>query len=1018
MNSLVSAHHRVTAILSCTLLLFAALDLYAQSATVTGSVSDKHENLAGVSVLVKGSGVGTQTNESGIYNIVAGSRDTLVFSYIGMVTQSVAVANRRVINVILTADNMALDEVVVVGYGQAKRSSLTGAIGDVSGATLRKGAGATPNAANLLQGRIAGLEITRPSGRPGNDSPNIRLRGLGSFGASSSPLVLVDGVLGSLTNIAPDDIENITVMKDASSASIYGARAANGVVLITTRKAKKGETILEYKLDIGFQTPTRLPDLIWNSGEYMEMSNTARQRSGLTPFYTADQVASYKNATDKTQYPDFNWPEYYFKTAQITNHYINVSKGSESSKFRLGLNYSNQNGILPGFDSKRISANLNFENTIKKIVRIGTTINFFRINREEPQGAAGTTDLIRGVYGRSPLAGPFLPDGRKSSGRAYSTEPFSTFAPLAFSNGTNKYESYNTNAQLYAIVDIAKGLAWETKGAVNLSQNFSKAHSYATPGQFYFYQKFPGQNDYSLDEAVGRPLSLGVTDNINFSLTPTLYSTLKYNKQIGSHEINSMAGYEQQSNKYRLLSGRRIQFPSTSLEELNAGSPDGQSLSGTATEWALRSYFGRVAYNYKEKYFLEGNLRYDGTSRVHKDNRWGAFSSISGAWRISEEAFLKNNIKWLNNFKIRGSYGLLGNQEIGLYPYQDIFSYSNYSYGTSVEQGVVLSRMTDKKLQWEKTRILDFGLDVEVLSNKLGFTFDWYRKHTYDILATLPVPSSLGLAGPVTNNGSLNNTGIELEINHSNSIGEFNYGAAFQISGFRNKVVSIVTPTKGAIEVGLPYNSLYIHEWVGLFQSQEDINNSAKQNNNPKPGDLKMRDLDGNGVIDAGDRISYSRFPKFNYSFNMNMEWKRFSLSIFFQGVRGSHQFLSDWSSFPYREGIPPHAEFRNAWTPENPTSNIPAVHEFSYAGIYGYSSTYLLKESSYLRMKNIHFSYLLPSNWAKKVWLKDVSLYISGNDLLTFTKFKYGDPEVTEGTSAIQYPQLRSTNIGINIKF
>ncbi len=1009
---------KVKFFLSCFVLCLIYADTNAQPLiAISGAVLNENgQALPGATVVQTSTTNTTVTDQQGLFKLfVTSQKGTLEISYIGYITAVIPLNNQSAFHIVLKGATSNLDEVVVVGYGTQRKVNLTGAVSSVSSKTLSKSA--VPNAPNLLQGRITGLEIIRPSGRPGNDDPMIRVRGFGSFGASSAPLILIDGIIGSLSNIAPNDIETVTVLKDAASASIYGARAANGVVLVTTKKAKRGEASLEYKLDVGIQNATSIRDLIWNSVEYMEMFNAARLRSGLTAFYTKDQINDYKNATDKVQYPDYNWPEHIFKTATIYNHSLSFSKATETSNFRLGLNYSNQDGILPGFNSKRYMVNLNYENEVLNGVKVGTIINFYNKQTTEPQGN-GDGDINRGLYGRSPLAMPFLPDGRKSSGRAYSTEPFSTFAPLTFTNGDIKNNTYSVKAQAFVIVDILKGLQWETKGGINFDNYFRKLHAFGSPGEYYFYQKLPGESDYKVDASVGNPIFLGVSDYTSLSITPTLYSTLKYNTKISDHEIDALFGYEQQSNSFRELSGQRVGFPTAGLEELNAGSSDGQSLSGTANGWALQSLFGRVAYNYQHKYLIEGNLRYDGTSRVQADRRWGTFPSLSGAWRMSEEGFIKDNIKWINNLKVRGSYGLLGNQEIGLYPYQNIFSYANYTYGSSVNQGVTLLRRTDKNLHWEKTKIFDLGLDVDIFDGLFGLSFDWFKKNTSDILSTLPVPASLGLLGPTTNDGALRNTGMELELSHSNNIGKFHYSANFLISNFKNELVSIGTPTKGVKEVGLPYNSIYIYQWDGIFQSQGDIDKSPKQNNNPKPGDLKIKDQNADNIIDAADRVSFSPFPKFNYSLNVNLEWKRFAFSFFLQGVEGSHAFLTDWLTLPFREGVPPKAEYRNAWTSENHSNTIPAIHLFSYPGVYGYPSTYLFRNNSYLRLKNVYLSYTLPENILKTIKAKGISVYVSGNDLLTFTKFDDGDPEMREGSITTPFPQVRIINFGLNVNF
>lgn len=996
-----------------------SLNKFQQSKKITGVVKDKQGSpVIGANIVLKGTTVGTITDAEGRFSLETDNHTALVVSYIGFLTQEVNIANKTDFNIILSENMTDLEEIVVVGYGVQKKINLSGSVSSISTKSIDKSM--VPNTANLLQGKLAGLEVLQSSAKPGQDDPAIRIRGMGSYGASSAPLVLVDGIIGSLTAVAPNDIESVTVLKDAASASIYGARAANGVILLTTKKGNSNTPSIEYKFNIGFQNPTKTLDLIWDSAEYMEMYNSARLRSGLSPIYTQEQIDQYKNATDRMQYPNFNWPEYIFKTATVQNHAISLAKSSESSKFRLGLNYSKQDGIVPEFDSQKFNLNLNYENQIHKIVKVGTTTNFFYKKSTEPQ-SAWEIFLVRGIYSHSPLTMPYLPDGsgRKSSGRIYESEPFSTFAPLAFSNGNAQKDTYSAQVQAFVVVDILKDLQWETRGAFNFDYFYQKAHSYSTPNEFYFYQKKAGMNDYMVDGSVGSPSIVGVSDLSTQSLLPTVFSTLKYNTQVKEHDISAMIGYEQQSNNWRYLSGGRTIFPSPDLKELDAGSPDGQTLNGSSNDWALQSFFGRVGYNYDRKYFFEGNIRYDGTSRVASAHRWGVFPSGSVAWNISEEGFLKDRTQnWLNNLKLRASYGVLGNQEIGLYPYQDIFGYANYSYGGSVDQGVLLSKMTDKNLKWESTRVIDIGLDLEIFNGLFGLNFDWYKKNTYDVLTTLPVPSSLGLIGPTTNDGELQNKGFEMEVKHRNNIGEFYYDANFQLSLNRNKLVSIVAPTKGVNEVGLPYASLYLYEWIGIFQSQEDIDKSPIQIITPKPGDLKFKDQNGDGLVNEEDRKSFCRFPDFFYSFGFNASWKRFNLSAFFQGVSGSHVYLSDWTVYPFREGIPPKTEFGDAWTPENPSNTVPAVHEYSYSPIYGYPSTYLFRNSSYLRLKNLYFSYSLPEKILNPFRCKGLTVYFSGDNLLTFTNYTDGDPDRTEGASLSAYPQVRVLNFGFNINF
>ena len=1008
------------------LMLFVAWEGHAQTRTLTGKVTDeKGEGIPGVNVVVKGSSVGQATDVSGNYSIgISGENVVLVFSYVGYVARELTVGTRSRLDVSLEQDTKALEEVVVVGYGTQKKVNLTGSVSSVSSQILMERP--APNAANLLQGRVAGLQVTQSSGQPGKDDAVLQIRGLGSFGASSAPLVLVDGVIGSIANLAPGDIEDVTVLRDAASASIYGSRAANGVILVTTKKGKGAA--IEYKLDVGSQKATRLPDLIYDSAEYMELYNAAAERSGVATRYTQDQINAYRNATDRNQYPNFNWLDYYFNPAASVNHYLSVSNSSDKTSYKFSLSYLDQDGILPNINFKRYNAQLNFNNKITKHIEVGTIIGGVFKNNHEPPLWSSTSTLA--VFQAGPLYGPYLPDGSgRKSGRAYSFQPHNTTSPVAFSNGARYTKNYGVNAQAYVNVDLLKGLKWTTKAAVNYADNTQKDHVYATQ-EHYFYQKLPGQADYTLDPAIVAPGNVGVTDNYSKSILPSVYSTLNYTTQFGKdHNLTALAGYEQSSYLYQYLTGNRTTFPTTSIKELEGGSAAVQTANGSANEWALRSYFGRVAYDYQGKYLLEANARYDGTSRVSSRNRWGFFPSFSAGWRISEEKFLRDNASWMDNLKLRASYGVLGNQEIGNYPYQDVLGTTTYAFGTNLAQGVQLSRLYDKGLKWESTRVTDFGVDLDIYKGLFSMSFDWFKKNTYNILATLPVPASLGLSGPTTNDGELENKGWEMDLRHRNRIGQISYDVNFLVSTFKNKLLSIVTPTLGIREVGLPYNSFFMYEMAGVWQNQNEIDNSPKQTlYTPKPGDLKYVDQNGDNVIDAKDRVSISPYPDFTYSFGFNVGWKGFNLSSFFQGVHGLRSRIYGWGYDPFVQGDPPTTRFRDAWTPTNPSNTTPAVYigsgwyEGGYGGGYAYGSTYHLPDASYLRLKNVNLSYEIPSKLAGKVKAKGLTVYVSGDNLITWTKYPGMDPERPmdgpNGGRGSVYPQVRILNAGLMVKF
>lgn len=990
-------------------------------------INSNGDPLIGATVHLKGSNVSVTTKEDGLFSIEAEVNSILEISYVGMETKEVPInKSTSFLSVQLESVQNALSDVVVVGYGTQKKVNLTGSVSSVSSKTLLERP--ATNAANLLQGRISGLRVTQPSGQPGRDDGSLEIRGLGSFGASSAPLVLVDGVIGSISNVAPNDIENITVLKDAASASIYGARAANGVILITTKTGTKGATVIEYKLDAGSQSATRLPDLVYNTAEYMKLYNSAATRSGLPTIYTQQQIDAYANAKNDPNYPNFNWMDYYFNPAASVNNYLSISGSSDKSAYRFSMNYLNEDGILPNIKYKRYNAQLNFTNQVTKAIQIGTNIGMVYKDNSEPPGGSDVSALALAVIQNGPDYSPYLPDG---SGRlasvGYPNERHNATSPVVFSNGRTFTKQYGLNAQAFVNVNLFKGLTWSTKVAVNYNDNTVKDWRYATLNHYYF-QKLPGDTGYTVDPTVTSPGPAGVTDSWVKSITPTIYSTLTYQTKISNdNNINVMLGSEQESNKTSILGGNKSVFPVTSLMELNAGGINGQSVNGTAYEWALRSYFGRLTYNYKGKYLLEANARYDGTSRVSEKYRWGLFPSVSAGWKISEEKFM-SNMTFIDNLKIRASLGTLGNQEIGNYPYQDILNFTQYAFGGSNISGVQLNRLSDQSLRWETTRILDFGLDMDIYKQLLGITFDWFKKNTTNILAQIPVPSSLGLRGPTSNNGELQNIGWEVELRHANRIGQFTYSTNLLFSTFKNKLLSIVTPTKGIRQVGLPYNSYYLYQMIGIFQSQDEIDKSPKQIfRAPKPGEIKIKDQNGDGIIDANDRVSYSPYPDFTYSFDLNMGYKAFDLSVFLQGVSGIHARIYGWGWDPFVQGDPPLKKFLNAWTPTNPSNTIPAVYiggggSSGNGGPNVYTSTYDLQNASYLRVKSIKLSYSFPSSITDKIKSKGLTLYLSGDNLFTFTKYPGMDPERPmdgpNGGRGFYYPQVKILNVGVDVKF
>ena len=515
---------------------------------------------------------------------------------------------------------------------------------------------------------------------------------------------------------------------------------------------------------------------------------------------------------------------------------------------------------------------------------------------------------------------------------------------------------------------------------------------------------------------------------------------MNYNTRFGTnHNFSALAGYEQVSYRTQSLRGRRTTSVYPELEDLTGYLPSGETLYFNhprlpgivqPTEWALRSFFGRVGYNYQEKYFVEANLRYDGTSKVSPDYRWGTFPSFSAAWMASKEGFVQEAMPWLQELKFRASYGILGNQDIGAYAYHNNLDLRDIYYSfdnNQLSSGAVLNAFRDQSLRWESTRMFDVGFDFALKNRLLEVNFDWFNKTTYDILTQQPVPASLGLAGPITNDGKLRNRGIDLSIAHNNRIGDVSYGVNGMISTARNELLYIRVPNYGSRirEIGQPFDAHYLYVWDGIFQEEDVLPGSGvpahELNPNVKPGDLKMKDVNGDGVVDADDRVVVDgAYPKYSYSFGFNVGYKNFNLSAFFQGVDGLKNRVENWGVDPFMQGTAPTVEWRDAWTPENRSNELPGIYVAGYQGVANYkASTYYLRNASYLRLKNVMLSYDFKPEWLQSVKLKGASLWVSADNLWTITDYKYADPErsSTSGNFAT-YPQAKIFNIGANIRF
>lgn len=1013
-----------------------------QSSVVKGVVKDSNgEPLLGVNVLVKGTTIGAVTDIDGNFSFEAPAGCTLVISYIGFESQEVKVKGNAPLNIILKEDSEALDEVVVIGYGTQKKVNLTGAVSAVTGEEIAKRP--VSNTSTMLQGQMPGLRITSDKGQPGNESVQMRVRGQGTYSsAGSNPLVLINGVEGDLATLDPNIIESVSVLKDAASASIYGSRAANGVILITTKNGSemKERVSVRYNGNFAVHNPTTLLDLIWDSPTYMKYFNMAKENSGspITERYTQEMIDAYTNPTDPQKYPSFNWLDYMFDPAFVQQHNVNVSGTIGKTSYNASLSMLNQPGTMKGQEYQRYNASLDLTSQVNDWVKIGMYFTGSRSYRQETR--QGDTDAYLSTISQAPTYMPWLPDDgsgiKRYTSKAYTFESNNkNMVAIAETENFKKYVNTDANVQAWAEIKPFKGLTWYTKGAIRYKAQHYKDWG-AIPTPIYFYHD--GTQNGTLNTN-----GTGLTSNMEYSTYVNLYTYLKYDwlSSNKDHSLSAMAGYSLESYRYDVLQGYRqdYDFP---LHELNAGNSSVQTNSGSSQEWGLVSGFFRLNYGFKDRYLVELNARYDGSSRIASQSRWGVFPSFSLGWRVTEEEWMKDlQWDWLNSLKLRGSWGLLGNQNIDLYSYYALVS-TGKDYGfnnTDLSSGVAQTAISNQNLKWETTAIGDFGADL-TLFNGFNVTFDWYKKRTYDILRKAQGNALLGLDAPYINDGEMVNKGIEVSLGYNGYVRDgffegLSYNANVYFDRSRNTLTKYGADyiTNGLIcSEGLPYESFYGYKAIGIFKDDDEVRNSPKQfNDNTQAGDIKYADISGpdgvpDNVVDEYDRtVIGNRFPNFEYSVSLGASWKGFDLSLLGQGVSGVDHYASGWGLRPFYQGTPISQDYiDNMWTEEHTNAKYPRLYFADMGGTKNQrESTYWLYDGSYFRLKNLTFGYTLPKALTQKAKIQRLRVYFSGDNLLTFTKFPQGgDPErnynSTKGTRLVYYPQNRIISFGINLDF
>lgn len=994
-----------------------------QAGICKGLVKDATgESVIGASVVVKGTTNGTITDFDGNFSLDGIKKgDVIVISYVGYQTQEIK-WNGSPLNVILKEDSKTLSEVVVVGYGTQKKANLSGSVAMVDSKELENRP--IQNVSSGLQGLMPGVAITGTNGAPGQDAGKIRVRGIGTLN-EAGPYILVDGIeTGTLSAVDPNDIESISVLKDAASAAIYGSKAANGVVLITTKRGKTGQTKISYSGYLSFQNATNMIERM-GSYEYASLLNQALEAEGMSKRFNDTELQKFKDGNDPL-YPDTDWYDLAYKTGVQHRHNVNINGGSENVKYMASLGYLNQTGILPNAGREQFNARTNLDMKINKRLSARMNLSFIKNDYSDASSAyyGGSSDqIIRQLNLIAPWIVARYDDGTWGT--------ISDGSPIAWLDSGMKVNRDNYNFSGMAAVDyeIFDGLKLTLQGAyVNNLQNYNYFQKYIK------YNENKESDPSQLDERFYK------WDRTNYD------ALLNYNKNFGKHNIKGLLGWHTEKYNYKYQKAVRKKFPNNELTDMNAGDASTQSNEGYTAELAMISWFARINYDFAGKYLLEANIRADASSRFAEGHRWGYFPSFSGAWRISEEAFMESaKDSWLSGLKIRASWGQLGNQDAlsgsnnDYYPALNTYNLdSKYAFGGSLNSGYYQRKYRLETISWEKASTWGVGVDF-TLFNKLNGSLDYYNRKTTGIIMDVTVPKEFALDAYKDNVGSMRNSGIEINLNYNTKIGQVDFGIAGNFSYNKNEILDLgggdpnkyLDATDGYSQrnkVGEAMNSYYIYRADGFFNSQEEADAYTAKYGNPfgktfKAGDLRYVDTNKDGKLTADDReYCGSSDPKIIYGFNINAGWKGIDLSLMFNGAAGVKRLFDGYEVYGNFSGDAAHPAtiWRDAWTPDNHDASMPRIFydTNSASSSRSVQSDFWLQDTSYLRLKNLQLGYTLPKGWLNSVGVENIRIYYSVENLLTFDKMKINiDPESTSQRLS-SYPLLRTHAFGVNVTF
>lgn len=995
-----------------TLMLVGVSIAFGQTTTITGTVVDE-ENLPipGATVIVLGAeNKGSLTGADGTFRIAdVAANATIRISYVGMATQEIPLNGRTTLQVILKPDSELLDEVVVVGYGVQKKENLTGSVASVDKKQLQSRP--IQNLSSAIQGLMPGVTVTNASGRPGQDGGSIRIRGVGTLN-TASPYILIDGVeSGSLNSLDPNDIESISVLKDAASAAIYGSKASNGVILVTTKRGQTGKSRISYNGYGGIQNPTELVQRM-SSYDYALATNRYNLANGKAPKFTAEDLQKFKDGSSPLTHPNTDWNKEAYRTGIQQAHNISLSGGTEHVRYMGSIGYLGQKGILPNSGREQFNGRLNLDAQVNERLDVRLNLSYTRNFYYDPTTSyygGSSNQILRQLNVIAPWIVARYPDGTWGVG--------SDGSPIAWLDANQTVDRLN-----HVFTGIVGGdyhfTDWLTATA-NVSY-VSNIQHYKNFEKFIQYNPDRHSDPNKLNERYY------AWERTNLDLL------LNAEKSFGNHNLKGLLGWHAEAYDYNYLMGERKNFPNNDLTDMDAGAAATQKNAGNSRELNMLSWFARLNYDYAGRYLFEANVRADASSRFAKGYQWGYFPSFSAAWRLSEEEFMEDTRDWLTNFKLRGSWGMLGNQDAlsDYYPWMNTYDIgTSYPLGGSVKSGYVLNSYRLPTISWEKSTNWGVGLDVSLLG-KVNLTVDYYNRRTTDIIMDVPAPDEFQLGGYKDNVGAMRNSGVEMLADYRDQWGDWSFNVSLNLAYNKNVLENlggVDQMTNGGIrnQVGQAYNSFLGYRTEGIHQSDEAAAKwmakyGTSLGKNFKAGDLIFSDTNNDGKVNADDRVLLgSQEPVWTYGITLGAGWKGIDFTTIWSGAAGVSRLINNEVA-GYISGDMGHPSnmWLNAWTPENKSTNIPRLGMIDDPSMSKNISDFWVQDASYIRLKNLQLGYSLPQSFLRKLGVETMRVYYSAENLLTLHKMMVSiDPENTDQRGA-QFPITSTHSIGINLTF